>query len=134
MLQYSVLQVTSSQMWVAQWSRGMIRASGARCPGFKSRLSPQQNFSLFQIIAFSCRWKLARTIFYRHCYSYSNCFEKIVYYTCTSIFFILTDEYFQAMNTIISVRSWQLRERTLGWTSATILYQPDQASCDDSFH
>ena len=25
---------------VAQWSRGMIRASGARGPGFKSRMSP----------------------------------------------------------------------------------------------
>ena len=34
---------------LAQWSRGMIRASGARGPGFKSRLSPHAVFVFLKI-------------------------------------------------------------------------------------
>ena len=41
-----IVQEQTHSVWVmpeevARWSRGMIRASGARGPGFKSRTSPQ---------------------------------------------------------------------------------------------
>ena len=41
-----IVQEETHSVWVmqeevARWSRGMIRASGARGPGFKSRTSPQ---------------------------------------------------------------------------------------------
>ena len=34
--------LNKSNLTLARWSRGMIRASGARGPGFKSRTSPNE--------------------------------------------------------------------------------------------
>ena len=39
-LTFSIIFDFSSHTSMARWSRGMIRASGARGPGFKSRTSP----------------------------------------------------------------------------------------------
>ena len=44
----SILSLCNIRITVAQWSSGMIPASGAGGPGFKSRLSPI--FSLLQFL------------------------------------------------------------------------------------
>jgi len=40
------------QIDVARWSRGMIRASGARGPGFKSRTSPISLFYFYDFCSY----------------------------------------------------------------------------------
>ena len=42
---------------MARWSRGMIRASGARGPGFKSRSSPEV-FQVWRSLTMSGNWSV----------------------------------------------------------------------------
>ena len=62
--------------WLAQWSRGMIRASGARGPGFKSRSSPTSLFFYqqfnpvhYQLIAVSI---FEQVLLILYCQSYNR--------------------------------------------------------------
>ena len=50
----SIQKSYKKQIRVAQWSSGMIPASGAGGPGFKSRLSPKILCFLLQILGVVC--------------------------------------------------------------------------------
>ena len=50
----------------AQWSSGMIPASGAGGPGFKSRLSPRYFFSLLKVFPIHLHFLNIRTLAISH--------------------------------------------------------------------
>ena len=49
--------LNESNLTLARWSRGMIRASGARGPGFKSRSSPEV-FKVWRSLTMSGNWSV----------------------------------------------------------------------------